>query len=64
MCVEATNVGLVRLESFHFESATMLLQPAPLVRVFRRNRLLLLLVRADLMVVETMNESEGVSNGQ
>ena len=64
MRVEPISVGLICLESFHFEFAAMLLQPTSLVRVFRGNPLLLLLVRAGLMVVETVNESEGVSNGK
>ena len=42
----------------------MFLQPGPLIHVFLRDRLLLLLARGDLTIVEAMNESEGVSDGQ
>lgn len=59
-----TDVRLIGLESFHFELATMLLQPASLIRVFRRNYLSPLPVRASIVVVETVNESEGVPDGQ
>ena len=62
--VEIVDVGLVYLESFHFESTTMFLQPVSLVRVFLRDRLSLLLAREDLTVIEAMNQSKGVSDGQ
>ena len=62
--VETVNIGLVHLESFHFELTTMFLQPASLVRVFLRDRLSLLLAREDLTVIEAMNQSKGVSDGQ
>jgi len=42
----------------------MFLQPASLIRVLLRDRLSLLLVRGGLAVVEAMNESESVSDGQ
>ena len=42
----------------------MFLQPSPLVRVFFWDRLLLLLAGGDFTIVETMNEGEGVSDGQ
>jgi hypothetical protein len=41
----------------------MFLQPASLVRVFLRDWLLLL-ARGDLTIIEAMNESEGISDGQ
>ena len=64
MRVETADVGLVHLESFHFEFTTIFLQPTPLVRVFLRDRLSLLLARGDLTVIEVTNQSEGVSDGQ
>ena len=42
----------------------MLLQPASLIRVLLRGRLSLLLIQGDLTIVETVNKSEGVSDGQ
>lgn len=41
----------------------MFLQPGPLIHVFLRDRLLLL-ARGDLTIIEAMDESEGVSDGQ
>ena len=64
MCVETADVSLVHLGSFRFEFTTMFLQPAPLVRVFLRDRLSLLLSRGDLTVIEAMDESDGISDGQ
>lgn len=62
--MEAIDVGLVQLESFHFESTTMFLQPASLVRVFFWDRLSLLLARGNLMIVEAMDKSESVPDGK
>jgi hypothetical protein len=39
------------------------LQPSPLVRVFFWDRLLLLLAGEGFMIIEAMDESEGVSDG-
>ena len=50
-------------EPFHFELATVLLQPPPLVRIFFWHQLLLL-VGGDFAIVEAMDESEGVPDGQ
>jgi hypothetical protein len=54
---------VIRLESFHFELTTVFLQPPPLVRVFFRDCLLLLLTGGCFMVVEAMDEGKGVSSG-
>ena len=51
-------------ESFHFELATVFLQPQSLVRVFFWDRLLPLLAGGGFTIVEAMDESEGVSGGQ
>ena len=50
-------------EPFHFELATVLLQPPPLVRIFFWHQLLLL-VGGDFAIVEAMDESKGVPDSQ
>lgn len=48
-------------ETFHFRFMAVFFQPSPLSRVFGRNLLLLLqLAGGSIVVIETVNESEGV----
>ena len=62
--VRVTDVGWIRLESFHPESATVFLQPDPLVRVLFWDLLLLLLAGGNLSIVKAMNECKGIPDGQ